>query len=275
MNKNISKILSLILALVLSLSFAVYAFATEGITVYDGADLLTEEEEANLTSLIDSLTSDLSFNIAVVTVEDYTDYDFYGYGENSMEEFADDYYDIYFGYESDGVVFAISMYDRSYHISTCGYGITAITDDGIEYIENAVLDYLSNGEYYNAFSTFASTAAQLVSQAKSGNVYELSKIDRIKEDIKTYLIAALVVGFIVAFAITSDMKGKLKTVAKKADASNYVVESSLNLTNQADVFLYSNVVAVPKPKDPPSNSGGSSTHSSSSGGSHGGGGGHF
>ena len=86
------------------------------------------------------------------------------------------------------------------------------------------------------------------------------------------LVFSLIIGLIVAFIATGVMKGKLKTVRRKASASDYLKPGSLQLNGQSDVFLYSNVVRTAKPKDTGSSGGGSSTHTSSSGRTHGGGG---
>ena len=67
---------------------------------------------------------------------------------------------------------------------------------------------------------------------------------------------------------------QLKTVRRKAAASDYVRPGSMNVAYANDVFLYSHVNRTAKPKDNDS-SGGSATHTSSSGTTHGGGGGKF
>jgi hypothetical protein len=38
------------------------------------------------------------------------------------------------GENRDGVLLLVSTGDRKWHISTCGYGITAFTDAGIQYL---------------------------------------------------------------------------------------------------------------------------------------------
>ena len=74
--------------------------------------------------------------------------------------------------------------------------------------------------------------------------------------------------------MTGFRRGQLKTVRRKAAASDYVRPGSMNVAYANDVFLYSHVNRTAKPKDNDS-SGGSATHTSSSGTTHGGGGGKF
>ena len=292
MSKRTARLLSLIFIGIFALSFSLCTFAgKEGDLLYDGADLLSDYEEQELEALLSEKSAEAGVTLAVVTVNDFTEYEFYGFSESYMEEFADDYYDNYFGKDTDGILFAVSMQDRSYHISTSGYGIQAVTDAGVEYLENAVLGRLSGGDYKAAFESFAEGSAYLVGSARNGEVFDnynsneysggsltpLTKGERIKQKAPTFGIASLIVGAISAFGVTGGMKGKLKSVSNQRNAAVYAVSDSLNIANQADVFLYRNVVATPRPKETSSSSrgGGTSVHTSHSGGSHGGGGGHF
>ena len=72
--------------------------------------------------------------------------------------YADDFYD-YNGYgygdSRDGILLLISMEERDWRISTCGYGITVFTDAGQEYISDKFLPYLSDGDYSEAFTKYA------------------------------------------------------------------------------------------------------------------------
>ena len=112
----------------------------------DDAGLLDSSEEEELESELDEISERQQFDVVVVTV-------------NSLEgktpqDYADDFYD-YNGYgygsDHDGVLLLVSMEDRDWYMSTTGYGITAITDAGREYISDQFVPYLSDGEYLEAF----------------------------------------------------------------------------------------------------------------------------
>ena len=75
--------------------------------------------------------------------DDTYDYNGYGYGNNR-----------------DGLLLLISMEDRDWYISTTGYGITAFTDAGIQYIGNKIKEHLSDGDYDAAFNSFATILLQ-------------------------------------------------------------------------------------------------------------------
>lgn len=274
MKKRISMILIL---LVLCFSMAVSAFATDGAEGTDGfvdeyyrmqdlAGVLTEEEAGEVQNLLDEMSVNLKFDMVIVTVDNLEGY--------TIQDYADDWYDYCeFGYGSnkDGALLLISMEERDWYISTCGYGITAFTDAGITYIGEQMGDDLSAGNYAEAFRIFVRYGNQFVTQARDGDPFD--KSDLPKKPLSAIWIAiSLAIGFGVAKIIVGFMKSQLKTVRAQAAASSYVREGSMNVTESRDLFLYHKIDRTEKSKN---NSSGSSTHKSSSGTRHGGGGGKF
>ena len=282
MKKLLFKTSAVIAVMILVFIFTLSAFAAS-VKFFDEPGLISNEEASALASRLDELSNDLNIDIAVAVFNDMRDY-----GYNDIVSFADDSYDQN-GFKEDGVILVMSMAERDYWISTAGYCITAITDAGIEYIEDNILSYLSGGNYYSAFTMFADSVSYLVNQANEGNIYdpyssgysapELTRSEKIAAfNWPKHIVISLIIGFIVGFIVTGIMKGKLKSVHKRSNAANYVVPDSLKLSGSNEIFLYANVAAAPKPKDPPPqsrSSGGSSVHTSSGGVSHGGGGGKF
>ncbi|MBO5247638.1 MAG: TPM domain-containing protein [Eubacterium sp.] len=229
--------------------------------VVDEAGLMTEDEIAALASELQVIQDSFNMDAVVVTVDSLD-------GKTPME-YADDYYD-YNGYCEDGLLLLVCMSTRDWWISTSGYGITAFTDVGIEYVGECILPDLSEGAYYDAFSTYASTSARLIQDALDGNVYGNVELG-LEEQIVVSLFLALVIGFVIAFIVTLVWKSQLKSVAFQHDADGYIVPGSVKMKGQSDVFLYSNTKKVKIETD----NNGSSVHRSSSGSSHGGGGGKF
>jgi uncharacterized protein len=162
------------------------------------------------------------------------------------------------------------MEDRDWWISTTGYGITAFTDAGIEYLSDRFVPYLSDGDYAGAFDTYAEQCDTFISQATSGDPYDTHNLPKEPFSFLPNLIFCFVIGLLIALIATAIMKGQLKSVRAQAGASDYVKHGSMNVTHRQDLFLYRDVRRTPKPKDS-----GSGTHRSSSGRSHGGGGGKF
>ena len=312
MKRIMKRLPVLLLALALLFAFSVCAAASGEIPaerqkslLVDDADLLSPDEEAALLPLLEEKSAAVGADIAVVTVNDTDGQD--------VENFAYDYYD-YNGYgqgeDNDGVLLLISMEERDYWIVTTGYCIEAITDYGLEKIQNDFLPSLSYGNYIDAFRTFAADCETLIAAARQGNVYDLYHSEDDPEntyggyyndasnyyDGESYLpqnyhpfnvganaLLALVIGFVLALITVLSMKGKLQTVRRRYEASNYVVPGSLALRANDDRFLYSTVsqTAIPQHTEDHSShgggfsGGGSHTSFGSSGVSHGGGGGKF
>ena len=266
-------------ALVLAVTLAAPAFAVEGgfadlyYRMYDGAKVLTEDEDNELEDALEEVSLRQSFDVTIASIESLE-----SVGADSTEQFADDLYDYcQFGYgtDRDGVLLLVSVGDRKWHLSTCGYGITAFTDAGIQYLGQQLTPFMAEGDYAGAFRTFVQWADDYVTAAREGHPYDVNTLPR--EPLSPmYLVLALGIGLVLAWVIVGVMKGQLRSVAFQENAASYVREGSMKLTNQRDLFLYRDVHRTERPKESSSSdSGGSSTHTSSSGTTHGGGGGSF
>lgn len=268
---NVKKrILTVLFALLLCMVVVIPTFAASDLPrLVDNADLLTDSEESTLLSKLNEISERQQADVVVVTADTLD-------GKTPMD-YADDFYDYNgygFGADKDGVLLLVSLEDRDWWMSTTGYGITAITDAGIEYISEKFLSDLSDGDYADAFTTYAELCDDFFTQARSGQPYDTGHMPKQPFNIARNLLIALIVGFVIALIATGVMKGKLKTVRFQSAASNYVKANSMNVTESRDMFLYTHVDRRAKPKDTDSSSG-SSTHTSSSGSTHGGGGGKF
>ena len=265
-------------ALVLLLALAIPAFAADGFAdlyyrMNDNAQVLTEDEDGELEASLEELSVRQSFDVVIATIESLESVDY-----DSMEAYADDLYDFcQFGYGSDmdGVLLLVSVGDRKWHISTCGYGTTAFTDAGIQYHGEQMTPDMADGDYAAAFHTFIQRTDAYVTAAREGHPYDVDNMPKEPFSI-LYLGLALVIGLVTALIVTGVMKSRLKSVAPQRDATSYVRQGSMKLTNQRDLYLYREVHRTERPKESSSSdSGGSSTHTSSSGSTHGGGGGSF
>ncbi len=256
--------------------FSLTASATPPLLV-DSAGLLSDEEHAALLSVLEEIQTSRQFDVVILTVDSI--------GDQSPMAYADDYYDqngYGYGENHDGCLLLLAMQSRDWWISTTGYGITAFTDAGIDYISDCFLPYLGNGEYYEGFSCFAGLCDAFIEQANTGSPYDIDDLindyDDTVEDqpfqVLRPLAISLSIGLIVAFIITMAWKSQLKPVKFQNLAHEYLKKDSMKVTLNRDIFLYSTVSKTRIERDSGS-SGGSSTHSSSSGTSHGGGGGKF
>lgn len=259
-------------AFILAESFGISAFAAGDLPrLVDEADLLSDEEEMKLHKMLDEISVRQQTDIVVVTVDSL--------GGASPVEYADDFYDSHgygFGDDKDGILFLISMEERDWYVSTTGFGITAVTDAGLEYMSDNFLDDLSDGEYAAAFTAFAGLCDDFITQARSGEPYDAGHLPKPPFRFVINFFITFGIGFLIALIAVSTMKGRLKAVRCQSAADCYVKSGSLQITRSNDLFLYRHIDRRERPKDNVSSSiGGSSTHTSSSGRTHGGGGGKF
>ena len=241
-------------------------FADEYYRLQDTDNLLSLEEKEEILDLLDEVSQSMSFDLAIITLDSLE-------GDSARDR-ADDIYDqCSFGYgrNRDGAMLLVSMSEREWYITTCGYGITAFTDAGIAYIGEQISGYLADGDYAEAFREFVSLGEEFVTQARSGDSFDRSSLPRAPLS-AGWIVISLAVGLVIALITVGIMKGKLKTVRSQVRAENYVREGSVQVTESSDLFLYHTVNRTARPKD---NDSGSSTHVSSSGTTHGGGGGKF
>ena len=234
----------------------------------DEAGLLSEEESSTLINKLEEISQRQKNEVAVVTVnslegktaeayaDDYYDYNGYGYGEND-----------------DGLLLLVSMGEREWAVTTYGYCHTvAFTDAGLDYISSEFRRKLSSGEYAKAFDCFAGLCDDFLTQAATGEPYDVDNMPKGKVS-PFWLYTDLVVAFFISFGIVNGKPRNLKSEKKQASAKAYERGGSLSLRRSTDSFVNRIVTqkTIRNEKNSSSgSSGGSSSHISSSGRSHGG-----
>lgn len=271
MKMKMKKLSAIVLALLLSVIPMIPVSAENDLArLLDAADLLTDSEEEALMEKLDEISERQQVDIVIVTVDSLE-------GETAMD-YADDFYDYNeygLGDGDDGILFLVSMEERESYISTHGYGITAVTDAGREHMFDVFIDDMSDGNYMEAFTTFAELCDDYITQARTGEPYDVGNLPKEPFSAGMNLLISLVIAFVIALIVTGVMRSKLKTVSSQSGADSYVKKDSMKLKKKNDLFLYRNVNRRKKPKNESSSSsggGGSKTHTSSSGRTHGGGG---
>lgn len=252
------------------LAVPVFAAADGVPHVVDNAGVLTDQECKALDKQALALSKHWKFDFVIVTVDSV--------GSASPKAYADDFFDYNdygWGEDFDGILLLVSMEKSDWCVSTHGYGITAFTDYGREYMMERVIPKMSQGDFTGAFGTFLNVSEDLLRQAKNGKPMDVP--DRFEGSPIVSLVVCMVLGFVLAIIPVERMKKQVKNVASQKNAMNYVTGAGLELTHQSDRFLYSHVTKRARPKQSSSSSsrGGSSTHRSSSGRTHGGSGGKF
>ena len=241
--------------------------------LFDGANLLSSDEEVRLLERLNTLSEELQFDVVVVTADSI--------GGRSPMEFADDYYDYngfgYNGVDNDGCLLLISMADRDWWVSTRGEGITALDSD---YFISCLksddfMEDLKSGDYNDSFTRFAELVEEFVTEAREDAPYSTEHRYNDSGNKLAGIGLSLLIGLIVAAIVTVTVRrGYVHAVRKKPDAGSYLVNGSMRLTQSSDRFMYTHVDRTRRETES-SSSGGGGVHTSSSGASHGGGGGKF
>lgn len=247
----------LVLALVISVCCCAFAANQK---VVDQVGLLNTSQALELSERAQALADTYQLDAAIVIVNTL--------GGKTAQAYADDYFD-YNGYgvgeDDSGVLLLIAMNEREWHVSTHAQGIDAVTYDEIGYLEEDMVDYLSNGDYYDAFTVY------LDFLETEFDYYRTFECGFTLEGFMIQLLIALVVGAVIAGIALLIMRSNMNTVRQQSGAASYMVSSSYDLYRCQDIFLYSRTTKTPKSQ----NNSSSSTHRSSSGRSHGGRGGKF
>ena len=158
-----------------------------------------------------------------------------------------------------------------WHITTAGYGITAFTDVGIDYIGEQITPMMSDGDFADAFLEYASICDRFIEMARNGNPFDADDLPMEPFPAVRNFIICLLIGAIAAGIMTGKKKAQLITVRRQTAAKNYTKEGSLKIDESKDLFLYKTVTR----RERADNSGSSSTHTTKSGTTVGGGGGKF
>lgn len=239
------KIMSVVIAVLLCFLFSVSAFAvTPGERLYDGADLLTAEEESILNDKLDTVSEKYQVDIVIAAVDSVGNY--------SVDEYIELFFDengYGYGENHDGVLLLLAMEEREYRILCNGFGAEAITLNESDSIGDAIVSSLSDGNYGDAFHEFIEKCEYQIDGEINGFPFPFVK----------RLIMAFVIGIIVALIVTGVMIGQLKSVKRQLAAAEYQKEGSLNITNSNEIFLYHTLTRQKREKES-TRSSGSSRH---------------
>ena len=235
------KLLTMLLVVMLCVSLTISASAASGADIYDEADLLSSAEETQIAEKLSKIGEQFDAQIVIMTVPT---------SDGSIDTFVEDVYDsmnMGYGENQNGVLLLVCMDSREYRILSNGYAGEAIGMDQIDAISEAIVSNLSDGDYADAFITFADNCAYYLDGYLNGYPFNAGK----------NLVVALIIGVVAGVIVAFILKKQLKSVRQQKQANVYIKSGSMQITASRDLFLYRDVTRTKKASSS-SSSGGSS-----------------
>ncbi len=254
MNKKVFTFICVLLICSL-LSFTINA---QSAAVIDDADVFTQEQEQSLTQRIEDIRTEYDFDVTLLTTNDT--------GLQSLEDYLD--FHPMIDAQRDGIIFGMDLNMREYFTIGRNYGQFVVSDVALSTIDDKVVPFLSDGDYYLAYDVYLDLTIDFLDAAESGESYSGPPIE--STDLALAGIIGLIGGLIIAFSVTGVMIYRMNTARIKTHAADYVRQGSFTLSQNYDNFLYENTTRTARPKSN-SNSGGRGGGGGSSSGGRGGG----
>ena len=161
------------------------------------------------------------------------------------------------------IVLLVSMDNHRYEMATDTVMMDRITQsDGIPYLKHQIKPALHDGDYSGACNNFVDGVEMLVAYYETNGQAYVDP-DAAEEESAIKAGVALILALIAFYFIRSYLIGTMSNIRHASQASDYLEENSVNLTDSRDMFLFTHVSRSKK----------SSSRSSSGGHSGGGGGG--
>lgn len=219
------------------------ASADEHQWVWDEANLLSDEEVRSLNEKCIKASNEYGIGVGIITAYEYTGDDFMGWIDEMQEK-----YDLS-GINNSAVILAVSMEERDWGITGYGDAVPMFTAYGREEIGKRILDDLSDGNYYDAFSEYVDLAAEFQAQAVSGEAY--SEEHTYKEPMHKLLLilGGFLISFVVSLVVVSGWKRAMNTRIKQDYAGDYYEQDSFRLNRSSDLFLYHRITKRARPKE--------------------------
>lgn len=230
--------------------------------VQDDAGLLAADEEEALETECRRLFQTYGTGVYIVTTPNFGGGDIKDWQRRIFSQ-----YDLGADSAGSGVMLAISMAERDWGLVGFGSAQEAFSTYARERLGSLILDDLSDGEFYEAFSGYLSIADDYLKAAENGKPY--TEQHRYREGWRFPVIfgVSFLLSLGISVAVVMVWKKGMNTRVRQNGAMEYLKSGSFYLSNQSDLFLYHTVSRTKRPKN--NSSGGSGSMRSDSSGTSG------
>lgn len=236
--------------------------------VHDEAKLMTTQQQQDLEQKLRELNAKYNIKVAVLTMKKVP-----GAKEvNEIREYGKAFlFQHYRDLENNNgsVIFFQVTSSRDFMVITDNNMRLRITDgEGYPYLEERFLEYLKDGNYYQAYSEYADGVDYLCEYYEENDGEPYSPFNEFSW---AGLIGGILLSGYLGYGFYGFLVSRMSNVAFKFEAGEYLNKDSFNLTHSEDNFLYtSRTVVKHKSKDDDSSSSSSSSYSDSDSGGGGG-----
>lgn len=250
-NKKIKASMIVIMACIMcvgmlfSIKTDVYADSSKEY-VYDNAGILTSDEISKLKSQCKKASEDSECDIVIITTN-------IGHDGSTMDSYLKQFLDDN-GYSKDAVIYGIDMKSRADRMYTQGKAGSDISQDTIDGIGEKCEGYLSDKDYYKAFSTYI----------KKMNMCMTTSIVK-KLTYKMWIKLLIALGAAVTAVLIMMHNAKARMTVSSTE---YTKDHNFKVNDRRDVFINTTVVTRHIEHN-------NSSNSSGGGGGNSGYGGHF
>ena len=243
--KNVLSVAAVSLAVTAVFALSVTpAFAESSKKLTDDADIITSSQEETIENNLKKCTLATGWDTIIYTNNNNVDsYD--------MEDYCNDYFDNHnygCGDKKSGVMLTIDMSSREMYIITKGEAMYCFSDARTDDLLDSVQYELSSGDYDGACDEFIETVEQYYNagvdtskDASYSNIIE-AQLTPLEKVIKGFLygIVFMLMGGLAGFLVSLGVR---YAYGKNGKGASYDLakNSSLNLTESRDRFLYKNV----------------------------------
>lgn len=225
--------------------------------IFDDEGLLSEIEYQTLEDYAREISEQRQCAVYFVTVDDFRNY-----GDGDILNVARQIFlasDFGMGEDKDGVMLLLSMADRDYSLIVHGFGETALTDYGWEYICEHFRDDFADDDWFHGVFDYLAYTDDLLSQAREGRVYD--RYNWITGGV--LWVWSLILGAVISLVVCLIQRAMMrKKVREQTDALGYV-QGEVHITRRRDVYSHTTEV---RRKIEKKDSGSSGSHSHSSDG---------
>ena len=225
---------SLLLCLVLLLSFSCLAFADSRAHVGDSAGLLSAAEYTELENMCAAVSDKFGCGVYIITVSDFRQYG------NSVESAAEAIFKgtvMGVGEDENGVMLLLSMEERDYDLLAHGsIGNAAFTDYGKDLLADSFLSYFRQDDWFGGFKAYVGSCEYFLQCNSEGQPIDVPAEEPLTFAEKLPFI--LLIPCVIAGIVCLIAKAGMKTAKRKTGAAEYVTPNSFYLRVRDDIFKY-------------------------------------